>query len=93
MTEALIGLADRIMNSRYEFRHLSGASDRRLDHRKLVAAEPCDQVGLLEAAPDAGRQGLQQLVTDVMSERVVDALEHVDVDIKQSKLLAATGLR
>ena len=44
------------------------------------------------AAPDAGRQGLQQLVTDVMSERVVDALELVDVDIEQSELLAFAGL-
>ena len=40
---------------------------------------------------DAGGHGLQQLVADMMSERVVDALEFVDVDIEQCELLAAAG--
>ena len=35
---------------------------------------------------------LQQLVADMVSERVVDALELVDVDIEQRELLAAGGL-
>ena len=41
---------------------------------------------------DAGGHGLQQFVADMMAERVVDALEFVDVDIEQRELLAASGL-
>ena len=45
----------------------------------------------LEAILDAGRHGLQQLIADMVSERVVDALEFVDVDIEQRELLAAAA--
>ena len=66
-------------------------ADRGLNHRELVAAEPRDKIGLADAAPDAGRHRLEQFVADMMPERIVDALEFVDVDIKQSELLAAAG--
>ena len=66
--------------------------DAGLDHGEFVAAEPGDQVGRLEAVLDAGGDRLQQFVADMVSERVVDALEFVDVDIEQGELLAADGL-
>ena len=91
VTEALIGLPDRLMNSRHEFHDVGGVADAGLDHRELVAAQPRDQVGLPDAAPDAVGHGLQQFVADMMPERVVDALELVDVDIEQRELLAPAG--
>ena len=39
-----------------------------------------------------GRDRLQKLVADVMTERIVDALELVDVDIEQRELTAAADL-
>ncbi|MGY4413191.1 hypothetical protein ACVWW4_004927 [Bradyrhizobium sp. LB7.1] len=45
-----------------------------------------------EAAADPARDRLQQLVADVMAERIVDALEFVDVDIEQRELTAAGDL-
>ena len=89
MAEALTGLPDRVVDARHEFHDVGSAADGGLDHGELVAAEPCDQVRRLEAILDAPRHGLQELVTDMMPERIVDALELVDVDIKQRKGLAA----
>ena len=91
VAEAFIGLPDRLMNAGDEFHDIARVRDLGLDHRELVAAEPRDEIGLPDAAPDAGRHGLQQFVADMMSERIVDALEFVDVDIKQCELLAAAG--
>ena len=92
MAEALIGLPDRLVNPRHEFHDVGAVADAGLDHRKFVAAEPGDQIGRLDAVLDAGGDGLQQFVADMMSERVVDALEFVDVDIEQGELLAPAGL-
>ncbi len=46
----------------------------------------------LSAVLEAGRNRLQKLIADMVSKRVVDALEFVDVDIEQRELLAANGL-
>ena len=47
--------------------------------------------GLVQSLRLAGDR-LQELIADMVSERVVDALEFVDVDIEQRELLAAGGL-
>ena len=91
VAEALIGLTDRLMNARHEFHDVAGIFDIGLDHRELIAAKPGDMVGISDAIPDAPRHGFQQLIADMMSERVVDALELVDIDVKQRELLAAAG--
>src|SRR5437763_1836715 len=91
VAEALIGLTDRLMNARHEFYDVAGIFDIGLDHRELIAAKPGDMVGISDAIPDAPRHGFQQLIADMMSERVVDALELVDIDVKQRELLAAAG--
>ena len=44
MAEALIGLADRLVDPRHEFDDVVAALDAGLDHREFVAAEPRDQV-------------------------------------------------
>src|SRR2546421_6347611 len=79
------------MNARHEFHDVTGICDIGLDHSELVAAEPGDMIGISDAIPEAPRHGFQQLIADMMSERVVDALELVDIDVKQRELLAAAG--
>ena len=92
MTEALAGLPDRFVDSRHEFYRVGDTADRSLDHGKFVAAQPGDEIGWLDAVLDAGGHGLQQLVADVMAERVVDALELVDIDVEQGKFFALNRL-
>ena len=91
VTEALIGLPDRLVNSGDEFHDVADVPDAGLDHRELVTAEPRDQIGLADAAPDPAGHRLQQFIADMVPERVVDALELVDVDIEQGELLALAG--
>ena len=67
--------------------------DPGLDDGELVAAEPGHEIGFAHAGPEADRDRFQQFVADHVSERVVDALELVDVDIKHRKLLAGRGVR
>ena len=91
MAEAFIGLPDRLVNTRHEFHDVVGVGDVGLDHRELVAAQPRDVIGIPDAAPDPRGHRLQEFVADVMSERIVDALELVDVDIEQCELTAPAG--
>src|SRR6516225_3499689 len=46
MAEAMIGLPDRLMDPRYESNDVIGALDIGLDDRELIAAKPCNKVGL-----------------------------------------------
>src|SRR6185437_8731519 len=92
MAEALIWLADRLVYPRDEGGDLVGRTRGGLDHGELVAAKPRDQVAVPEAAPDAVRYRLQELVADVMPKGIVDTLELVDVDVEQGKLFASSGL-
>ena len=59
-----------------------------LDHRKFVAAEPRDQVGLAHALTQPQGHDAQQFVADRVAERVVDGLEAVEVDAQQGHRLA-----
>ena len=92
MAEALVGLADRVVDPRDEFHDLVGAltpvwitANSSPPSRAIRSLVP-------DAALDAAGDGLQQFVADMMAERIVDALEFVDVDIEQGELLAAAGL-
>ena len=62
---------------------------RGLNDGKFVAAKPRNDVGFPQTASQALRHGLQQFVAALMSERVVDALEFVEVQIEHRELLAA----
>src|SRR6185295_5981029 len=92
MSEASIRLAYRLVNTGHEFLDVGAAADCGLNHRKFVAAEAGDEIARLDAILEAGRNRLQKFIADMVSERVVDALEFVDVDIEQRELLAANGL-
>ena len=50
MAEAFEGLADGFVDPRHEFDDVVVVVDIGLDHGEFVAAEPCDQVGLADAA-------------------------------------------
>ena len=92
MSEALIRLSYRLVNAGHEFLDVGAAADSGLDHREFVAAEAGDEIARLGAILEAGCDRLQKLIADMVSKRVVDALEFVDVDIEQRELLAAGGL-
>ena len=62
--------------------------DRGLNDGEFVAAEPRDEVGGGHAAGQARRHGLQQFIADQVAERIVNALEFVDVDVVHRQLLA-----
>ena len=52
----------------------------RQQHGELVAADPRDDVVRAQRVPQRGSRGVNDLVADVMAERVVDGLEVVEVD-------------
>ena len=86
MAEAFIGRADRLIDAVDELGDVVRAFDGGLDDGEFVAAEPGHEIGLAHAAAQADGDGLQQFVADHVSERVVDALEFVDVDVEHGKL-------
>ena len=73
---------------------LGAAGQRELlgDHDELIAAEPPERVGVAHDAVERSRDRLQQLVADAVPERVVDALEVVEVDEqRRDRRLAASA--
>ena len=78
-------------------RHLLDLAPRRhagQQHHELVAAEARDQVGRAQAVGEPRGHGGEQRVADEVAERVVDALEVVEVDEqqRQPRALAARQL-
>ena len=63
------------------------------EHAELVAAEPRDRIGVAQAGDEALAHELQQHVAVVMAERVVHALEPVEVEHHQRERLAAARRR
>ena len=88
MPHAFERLPDRRMDFVNELSGFRPVLDSGLNDGEFVAAEPGRHVGLLETAAQALGDALEQLVADRMAERVVDALELVDVDIEHRQLLA-----
>ena len=86
MAEALIGRADRLEDAADEHHHVVGIRDAGLDDGELVAAEPGHEIGFPHAAGEAGGDRFQQRVADHVAERIVDALELVDVDVEHGQL-------
>ena len=87
--EALIRLADRIVDPLDQLHGVARSGNAGLDDGEFVAAEPGHEIGVPHAVAQAARDGLEQFVADGMAERIVDALELVDVDIEHRELLAA----
>ena len=93
MAEAFIGRADRLEDAVDEVGDVGRARHAGLHDGEFVAAEPGHEIGPADASAEADGDGFQQLVADHVSERVVDALEFVDVDIEHRKLPVGRGVR
>ena len=65
-----------------------GIVERKLDDGELVAAEPRHEVGVAQAGAEPLRHGLEQFVADRMAERIVDALEVVEIEAVHGEALA-----
>src|SRR5665213_906513 len=90
MTRALEGLTDCPIDSFHQMDGIGGTLYRGLNDREFVATKPCRQVRVPETAAQATGYRFEELIADRMSERIIDALEFVDVDIKNRQLF--TGL-
>ena len=81
LTVDVIGLAepgDDLLRQRGRLRRVRY---RRLDDNEFVAAHPRDGVGLAHQGAQAFGHDLEQLVTRMVSEGVVDRLELVEVEV------------
>jgi hypothetical protein len=88
VTHAVNGLANGAEDAGHEIVDLAHGPHRALHDREFVAAEASDEIGLAGAAAQLCRDRFQELVADEMAERVVDALELVDVDVVHGELPA-----
>ena len=88
MAETFVRHPDRIEDPGYEVRDLVEGFDRGLHDGEFVATEPCDEIVWPGASAQAHRHGFQQFIADQVAERIVDALEFVDVDVEHRQLFA-----
>ena len=89
MAGEVVGRAHRFADPSRQHGGVERLLDAGLDDGEFVAAEARDGVGLAHAAAQPLGHDLEQLVADRMAERVVDALEVVEVEIEHRKLAAA----
>ncbi|MGY4413766.1 hypothetical protein ACVWW4_005502 [Bradyrhizobium sp. LB7.1] len=90
---AVHGRAQRLQDLFGECRQFGLIVGAGLDDGEFVAAQPCDHVVAADAGAQPVRDLAQQLVADLVSERIVDALELVDVDIEDRERLALAEFR
>ena len=76
----------RLIDPRDQRVNVLGALDAVLHDGELIAAEARDEVLGADRLAQPIRDALQELVADQMSQRIVDALELVDVDIEDREL-------
>ena len=60
-------------------------------HRELVATEPCDQIGRAAGGAQSVGDLDEQSVAHVVTERVVDLLEAVEVDHQHDAPVVGVG--
>ena len=85
----LIGLDDGIADALGQRGGVRGVLHLGHDDGELVAAQARDRVGLARAVAQPLAHQLQQLVADRMAERVIDALELVEVEAEHRQAFAA----
>ena len=81
----------RLIDPRHQRVNVLGALDAVLQDGELIAAEARDEVLRPDRLAQPIRDALEEFVADQMSERIVDALEFVDVDVEDREL-GALGL-
>ena len=92
VTEALVRCADCIENARNEVGDVVLGLDRGLNDGEFVASQSGDEVVAADATAKAQGYGFQQFIADHVSERIVDALEFVDVDVQHCQLLTGSDV-
>ena len=66
-----------------------GSVHRGLYDGELVAAESGNDVGFPQTTAQTLGDGLEQFIAALVAERIVDALEFVEIEIEHRQLLAA----
>ena len=64
---------------------VSGATN----HRELVAAESSQEIAIRDDVSDTARHRLQQLVSNAVTERIVDDLEVIEIEVEQKDRLVS----
>ena len=82
MAAAVERRSQRLIDPRDQVVNVLGALDTLLEHGEFIAAEAGDEILGPDRLAQPLRDRLQEFVADRMSQRVVDPLELVDVDIE-----------
>ena len=77
-----VGRADRRDDALRQPHHLVAVAADRGNHREFVAAETRHQVAAAQRVRQPQRHVADQLVADMVAERVVDVLEMIEIDIE-----------
>jgi hypothetical protein len=88
MAETFKRFTNSLEDAYYQICDIRRFADGGLNDGKLIATETCDQIGIADAVAQAAGHNFQILISDCMSQRIIDAFEFVDVDIKHRKLFA-----
>ena len=78
-----VGRLDGVTDAPGEAGNVDRPGDPGLYDGELVAADTRDGIDIADAAAQTAGDLLQELVADVMSERVVDAFEMVEIEVEE----------
>ena len=92
MVAAFMRFADGVVNSVNEGGHLFSGANARRYNGEFVAAKASHKLALPEAFLKVKSHRLQQLIADLMTERVVDGLELVSVKKQNGYFALITAL-
>src|SRR4249919_3633268 len=84
----LVGLDDRVADALGKRCSVAGLFHLRHDDSEFITAHARHDVELAGAPAQALTDQLQQFIADMMSERVVDALELIEVEAQYGEALA-----
>ena len=89
MAGEIVGRAHRLADPARQHGGVERLVDAVLDDGEFVAADARHGVAVAHAMAKPAAHHLEQLVAHRMAERIVDALEAVEVEVKHGKLVAA----
>ena len=82
------GLPHSLLYPRDQVHDVCCLLDASLYDRKFIPAQSCNKVGIAHTAPQSAGNRYQQLIADWMTERIVDGLEVIEIEIENRKLRA-----
>ena len=92
VTDAAIGLPDRRIDLLHEMRRVRRTFHAGLNDGEFVAAEARGNIVFSEAAAQATRDRLQELIANRMPQGIIDTLEFVDVDVQNRQPFVGLNL-